>query len=150
MSTCEVVDCLPSHLSIVANRLRIEERIEFEAMGLVPRHALYNLWKNSSYRRTAFVDGEIAAVWGCAGMVLSTVGNAWFSTTPVIERVPMTFVKQARRGLAEMMQSKSTLISACGDSFERSIRLWTMLGFKLGDTMSAPNGVVFRHLIMER
>lgn len=150
MRTVEILDARPSHLSAVAGRLRPEETVEISAAGETARHLIYRLWRDSPYRRAGLVDGEIAAVWGCSGMLSSSIGEAWLFTTPVIDKNPLIFVKVARREISRMLETKTQLVSACLLSCERSVRLWTMLGFRLENPVMLPNGAQFNPLVMER
>lgn len=145
-----IVEATPAHLSTVARQLRREEVVELAGANLVGRHLMYQLWQKSIYRRAGFVDGEIAAVWGCTGMLLSPIAEAWLFTTPVIDINPMVFVKTARQELRRMLETKAKLVSACMVGCERPARLWTMLGFTLGDPIPATSGAMFHPLVMER
>jgi hypothetical protein len=131
--------------------LRPEDRAEIEAIGQKPRHFLIHLWLTSPYRRAYFVDGRIAAVAGYQGTLLSTIGHAWMLTTPEVERVPIGFLKAARQGRDEMLESVSALISGVAASYERSIRFMRLLGFEIGEPHPVPPfGRLFRDLRRER
>lgn len=149
MSRYQIVDCKPVHLSMVARRLRPEDRDEILAMGMQPRHLLYTAWRTSAHRWAAFVDGEIALVGGCAGMMLSSVGEAWLYTTPAIERVPMAFAKEAGRWLRMVLEEKSTITTSCISTYKQSLRFWQMLGFANTGEIDI-NGHSFRRLVLER
>jgi len=146
----KIVDAKPVHLSMVARRLRAGDLEEIEAAGETPRHLLFRLWRNSTHRWAAYVDGEIACVGGCAGPLASDVGEPWLFTTAAIERVPMAFARESQGWLREVLTIKRRLTTACLANYEKSLRLWTMLGFRVGDTIVYPNGAQFRQLIMER
>ena len=55
----------------VANNLRSEDKAEITGFGLDPKEALRTSFRHAIIRRTAFVDGEIAAMWGLGGAMLS-------------------------------------------------------------------------------
>lgn len=140
-----------SHMNQIADRLRKGDRSEIEATGFTPRRLLRSLWKNSHVRRTGFVDGEIAAVWGCAGVLLSPVGEMWLFTTPAVERVPMAFVKVARAEMSAILETKAVLVSSCLATYVQSVRLWKMLGFEMGAPFPmGPEAKLFRRMVMER
>lgn len=146
----EIIDAEPKHVSAVARRLRQEEVAEVAGAGETARHFMYRLWQKSIYRRAGFVDGEIAAVWGSAGMLLSPVAEVWLFTTPVIDRSPLVFVKTARVEIARMLETKTRIFSACMAGCERSSRLWTALGFTMGEGIKVPTGAIFHPLVMEK
>ncbi|HEV2674160.1 MAG TPA: hypothetical protein VGV37_06420 [Aliidongia sp.] len=139
-----------AHVRALAPRLREGDRAEVEAVGAKPRHLMHKLWRTSHTRRTAFVDGEIAAMWGCAGTLLSPIGEIWLLTAPPVERVPVAFVKEARRGISEMLETHAILVSGVLASYGRAIRLMEILGFEIGAEYSMPCGALFRELRMER
>ena len=149
MSRYEIVDCKPIHLSMVANRLRPEDRDEILATGSEPRHLLYSYFRNSAHRWAAFVDGDIALVGGCFGPLVSQEGAAWLYTTPAIERVPIAFAKEARRWLRQVLEEKTIITTTCIATYERSLRFWTMLGFK-DEGGEQVNGKTFRNLVIRR
>lgn len=150
MRQVQIIEAAPKHISAVARRLRQEEIDEVAGAGETARHFMYRLWKKSGYRRAGFVDGEIAAVWGCAGMLLSPTAEVWLFTTPVIDKNPMVFIKTARAEIAKMLETRTRIFSACMAGCERSSRLWTALGFKMGEGVRAPSGAMFYLLVMER
>lgn len=150
MPRYEIVDARPVHLSMVARRLREADRLEILAAGVEPRHVMFILWRNSTHRTAAFVDGEIAMVGGCAGTLASPTGEPWLFTTAAIERVPMAFAKESRRWLSEVLRTKSCLRTACHASYEKSARFWTMLGFKVGAPERCATGELFRPMVLER
>ncbi len=118
-----------AHIRLLVPALRDKDRAEIEAQGEAPRHLLFRLWRWSCIRRTVFVDGDIAAMWGCEGALLSHTGSAWLYTTAAAERVPIGFLKTARAGIVEMTDHFPILISDVDARYERSIRFMVMLGF---------------------
>lgn len=147
----EIIGATPRHLTMIAHRLREDDRAEIEAGGETPRHLIYSLWQRSFVSRAGFVDGEIAAVWGCMGSLLGTVGEMWLVTAPAIERIPIAFAKESQAMFRELLEVKHTLFSGCIDGHKKSLRLWSMLGFKVGEAVAIPpNGARFHILTMER
>lgn len=138
------------HIRMLVPVLRAEDRAEIYAMGTVPRHLLHRLVRSSPIRRTVFVDGDIAAMWGCGGSLLGIVGEIWLFTAAPVERVPLAFLKAARRGIDECMRTRRELASDVSADYERSIRFMRMLGFEVGHPYALPNGAMFRSLTMER
>lgn len=138
------------HLSEIARTMQDGDRAEIVAAAAVPRHLLYSLWQESHYSRAAFVDDTLAAVWGCAASFLSPYGHAWLVTAPVVAEVPMAFVREARKGIADMMEGRRMLYSACLASYAKSRRFWTLLGFEIGEPIEITTGAIFCPLTMER
>ena len=129
--TYHIVPCELKHLRKVARNLRPEELVECAAVGAVPRHMMFALWVASTYRRTALVDGRPVAVWGDAAPILSSDGHAWLFTTPALDRMPITFFKQAGIEISIMLQMRSVIRTSILNSSWRSLRFWSMLGFRI-------------------
>ncbi len=121
------------HGKIISKRLRPEDEAEIRAVHGDPRLAIRRIILASPYRRVAYVDGEVAALWGCDGTLLSTEAHAWLVTTAAVEKVPLTFFREARRELREMLQSRRLLVSHAAASYEKALRFMRMLGFTVGE-----------------
>jgi hypothetical protein len=148
---CLIVPSKIEDVYRVADHLRAEDAAEIAAFGLNPREALRNSYRHAILRRTAFVDGEIAAMWGLGGAMLSDCGNPWLMTTPAVERVPVTFLKVGRAQLDEMLAQRAFLFNFVQASYWRACRFLEVLGFVLDPaTPMGPNNVPFRRFWMER
>jgi hypothetical protein len=148
------VDLVPAtlaHLREIARTMRAEDRDEVESAGFTVRHLLHSLYQDSTLRRAALVDGELAAVWGLQGVMASDVGYPWLFTSAVVERVPFAYFRVARAEIERMLVTKRTLISHCTASYLRSARTFQMLGFTLGvPDEFGPRGCLYRSLTMTR
>jgi hypothetical protein len=146
-----IVDAKLSHIRAIVARLRPDDLAEIAATGMKPRHLLTGLWRESHIRRAALVDGEIAAVWGCAGTMLSPVGEAWLLTAPAVAKLPLAFLKETREEMRAMLATKRIVTSGVLASYESSIRFMRMVGFTVGaPTPLSSSGAMFRALKMER
>jgi hypothetical protein len=125
--------------------MRAADRAEIELCGLVPRHALTQLWRESIEPKAAIVDGEVAAAWGDAAPTLSYEGYVWLFTAPPIERIPFAFYRETRQIIARYLQVRRSLLAHVACDYERSIRFFAMLGFKVGEPVG-----MYRELRIER
>src|SRR6185312_13064875 len=82
-------------------------------------------------RKTYLVDGVLAAMSGLCGSMLGDIGYPYLLTTKAVERVPVTFVKLAREGIAEMLRHKLRLEGHVAADYEGACRLLEVLGFRL-------------------
>lgn len=140
--------CTLAHIRAILPRLREDDRAELEAAGK-PRHVLIHLWRESSVRRSYFVDDEIAAVWGCSGALAGETGELWLFTTPAVERVPITFIKEARRSIHEMLHTHTTLVSGVLAGYAKAEKFLEGMGFVMGDAQ--PYGdKMFRQVTLSR
>jgi hypothetical protein len=151
MSRYEIVPATLEHMRVMARIMREADRAEVEGVGQVPRHLLNLLYRNSTHRHAALVDGDLAVVWGVTGAVLDDEGMAWLFSAPAIERIPISFFKEAKTWLCDIMKKKRKIWSSVAVFHHQSIRFYTMLGFKLTHPVECgPRKMMFHDLIMER
>lgn len=135
----------------LAKNLRLEDEAEITGFGLDPREAIRTSFRHAIMRKTAFVDGEIAAMWGLGGAMLSDQGTPWLMTTPAVERVPVTFLKVGHAQLDEMLAQRHFLVNVVAASYRRACRFLEVLGFVLDPPqLMGPNNVPFRRFWIER
>lgn len=128
------VEITPSEVGDVyklAANLRELDRMEMTGLDLDPATVIRTSYRSAMLRRTAWVDGEIAAMWGLGGVMLSDEGSPWLLTTPTVTRVPVTFVKVAQRELREMLRLRNHLSNVVLASYREACRLLEVLGFTL-------------------
>jgi hypothetical protein len=131
----EIVDAKPVHVGLIARRLRPEDCVEIVALHGEPRKAIRRVFRGSPYRRAALVDGEIAALWGLYGTLLSTEAYVWLASTPDLSRVSaVKVVRTARKELAEMLQSREVLRGHVAADYTRARRFLELAGFREGET----------------
>lgn len=126
-----IVPTTPDHVYALADNLRAEDVEELAATGISARRALWRGYRRSLWCRTAFVDGEVAAIWGLNGGALSNFGVPWLLTGPAIERVPFAFVKEARREVAQMARLCPHLENRVLASYAKAVKMLRMLGFEI-------------------
>lgn len=135
----------------LAKNLRVEDEDEITCFGLDPRETIRMSFRQAIMRKTAFVDGEIAAMWGLGGAMLSDEGAPWLMTTPVVERIPVTFLKISRAQIDEMLAQRHLLVNFVAASYAKACRFLEVLGFVLDPPqLMGPNNVPFRRFWIER
>lgn len=151
MADYRIVPSVRAHAGMLGPRMRADDACEAAGLGLDPAGLLLHSFRSSILRHTAFVDGEIAAMWGLGGPLLGgRIGNPWLVTAPPIERIPVTFVRVARREVMEMLSVKSSLANYVAAGYQRAIRLLEVLGFSMEAPQPfGPNGVLFRRFVLE-
>lgn len=140
--------CRAADIAVMARTLRDDDRAEIEDAGLPVKHFLFRLYVDSLYRRAALVDGEIAAIWGDCAPLLSTEGHVWLLTAPPIERIPLTFFREARREIGELLRLRSLLRADTGAGYHKAHRFFALLGFQVlslgSDGSAARREIVIR------
>lgn len=148
----EILPATLDHVRLLAGSLRAEDVRECLASGGRPFKLLWRSWRSSQLlRRSAFVDGEIAAMWGIGGPWLSQTGIPWLLTAPAVERIPLRFLRECRSGMAEMLVFYPRLSNYVHADYTRSIRFLALLGFEVGEPQPhGPHGELFCAVTLER
>lgn len=130
----EIVRTTPQHLRELAPKLRAEDEAEILAFGLTLEKALWRSYKSSVMRKTALIDGEVAAVWGVCGHFLGTVGAAWLLTGSAVDKVsPLKFTRIYQQEVKEMLHLFPKLSNIVDADHSAALRLLDIVGFTLGE-----------------
>lgn len=138
----EIIPCRVSHVIAMSRNLREGDAIELAALGRPARHTMVDLYRDSILSGSAFVDGEIAAVWGFSAPLASPEAEAWLFTSPAIERAPLAFLRETRAILKRVLKSYDTIVSACDAGYLRSLQFFDLLGFSMGPPVAQGTGFV--------
>jgi len=130
-----IVPTIPAHLRELAANLRKEDEKEILAFGRKVHHVLWRSYKSSLMRRTAFIDGKLAACWGCAGELLGSQGIPWLLTTPEVKKIsPLKFARIYQQEVTEMLGMFPKLVNYVDPDYTASIRMLDIMGFKVSDS----------------
>ena len=140
-----------SHVYTLAANMRQEDAAEFEAVGIDLKAGLRKTFRAALMRESIFLDGVLAAMWGLGGDALSDIGAPWLLTTPIVERVPVTFVKVGRQNVETMLRLKPILVNYVDARYRRACRFVEALGFVLEPPVPfGPKGALFRRFELRR
>lgn len=131
-----VVEAMPEHIPIMATKLRETDLAALKAAGISAVQALELCYQRSVMRKTAFLDGEVAAMWGCRGVMLGGTGDAWLFASEGISRVPRLALRMAHR---EMAAFRSVFGRMTGYVFASDPRACRFIE-KLGGTIQPGDG----------
>lgn len=138
------------HLMELWHNMRSGDRKEVEASGRTGKKVLWRTFRNSIMCKTALIDGKVAAMWGlCAGLrddvsLLSRLGVPWLLTTPIVESLPVTFVKVGRAEVAAMRALCPELESHVAAEYTQAIGMLKLMGFSVDKAEPiGKNGVMF-------
>jgi hypothetical protein len=135
----------------LARNLRDGDRLEVASLGVTPAVGLRKSFRNALLRRTALIDGEIAAMWGLGGTAMGHTGWPWLMTAPVIETLPVSFLREARREAGRMLATHRVLRGWVAADYTMACRFLQVLGFTLGAVEPfGPLKAKFRQFTMER
>lgn len=142
----KIVDTTPAHVRTLAQTLRPQDRHEIEVYGFPTNKALWRSFKGSILRRTALIDGEVAAIWGVGGVPLSNEGQPFLMTSDAVDRIsPLRFVRIYQNEVLKMLQLFPRLVNYVDAAYDKAVRLLDIVGFRIGDPEPiGPNGALFR------
>ncbi len=128
----QIIDTTPEHIRTLGVNLRSGDREEIEAYGFPTSKALWRSYKNSILRKTALVDGEVAACWGVGGVLMGGVGQPFLMTTSAAERVsPLRFVRIYQEEVLKMLQLFPVLVNWVDPMYTKAMRLLDIIGFEI-------------------
>jgi hypothetical protein len=132
-----IVPCEIKHVYALAKTMREADKREIENLGFGVKKALYRAFRNSVLCRAALIHGEPIAIWGLAVALrqdvspLSDLGVPWLHTSPLVEKIPVAFVKVAKRELAAMRHLRPKLESFVAADYKEAVKFLKILGFAI-------------------
>ncbi|MEI6282427.1 MAG: hypothetical protein WCP82_06895 [Alphaproteobacteria bacterium] len=128
----EVIEAKPHHVGKILQRLRAEHLGCLVGSGIERREIhreMRKVFDDSAFRRAWIVDGELAAVGGVTGSLLSPYGFVWLALSQDVIRFPLAIVREARRQLGEIMATKTELATTILADDDVALRFSAFLGF---------------------
>ena len=90
-------------------------------------------FRSSTLCWSAFLDGKIVALFGCAPGFVPGMGTPWLVTAPEIESVKLRFIRQSRGYVREMLD-RYPVLSAYAYRGNKPLLGWMRgMGFELSD-----------------
>lgn len=130
---------------MLAENLRKEDAHEVNCLGEKPYKAIWRSYRKSFIRKTAFIDGKIAAMWGMTGTLISNVGHPWLLTADIVEEYPLSFVKVYKKEVTKMLKIVPLLENIVDASYDKSVKMLKLAGFSIGEPIPVgKNGALFR------
>lgn len=129
----EVIEALPRHLLSLRRNLREGDICEIKKYGDTIRMALCNTYSNSIIKKSLIIDGNVAAMYGCCGIILGQVGTPWLFTTPLIEKYYPYLASLYRREVRKMLEIFPVLENHVDAEYIGAVKLLELAGFTLYD-----------------
>ena len=136
----------PEDLAHLAEHLRAQDQAELAAGGWSDFHrALEVSVERSRWAQVALVEGEPAAVFGCAelGTLLTPIGVPWMLGTELVPRHRRVLQRWARRYIETMLQDYPRLFNAVHARNTVAMRWLKHMGFKLHAAVQVEGGEMF-------
>lgn len=144
-------ESVPADCWQLAAQMRELDAFEMRALGLEPAKAIQMAYADAIMRTTYFVDGEIAAMVGLGGTLLSDIGFPYLLTANGIEAAPFAVLREAKKNVVQMLAVKRVLEGEVLSSYSGAVRLLRAIGFKIEKPRPfGVNGEMFSRFFMER
>lgn len=129
----EIRDSVIKDVRELSKNLREKDRKESLRLGVEPHKALYYSYQQGVYRKTAFVNNEIAAMWGVAGIFLGQIGHPYLVTTPLVETISsLQFARIYRKEVEVMTKLFPILENYVDANYPEAIKMLKIAGFQIG------------------
>lgn len=140
-----------AHVRELGEKLRAGDRHEIEIYGFPTNKALWRSFKGSFLRKTAFIDGEIAAMWGVGGAPGGLKGQPWLMTTDAVYKIsPLRFAREYQREVLQMLRIFPVLVNYVDAEYNQAVRLLDIIGFNLSEPEPLGlRGAMFRKFEMK-
>ena len=115
----------------VAANIRPEDRREIEGLGHTPLALVWCVENTDHAVALINRDGEVCGLAGIGKDDRPGVGQVWMICTPAIEKNPVTFVRQARKWIAEVGKDYRMLWNQMDTRNTMHHKLVQLLGFKI-------------------
>lgn len=132
-----LVEILPStaeHAKRLSMHLREADIREAKALGLYPHRGVFYAYRHACYRKTALVDGVVAAMWGLHGELLGQTGQPYLITGTAVEKIsPIRFAKIYKQEVKIMKEFFPVLQNYVDASYTGAVRMLDIAGFDLSE-----------------
>lgn len=151
LSQVELVPARAVHIGPIANRMRVTDRAECAAFGMMPKPALRRSLASSSLAFTALVDGRPEAMMGLeVRSAIEGFGSPWMLATDAAYGHARDLIRLGPAIIAAMGDSTRHLANVVSRDNLRAIRMLRRWGFEVGGEVTMIGGVAFLTFHMER
>lgn len=136
MTSFQVVEAKPFHVGMMVRRMRLQHRSILIGLGVNAHRELKSTLDASSYRRSWFIDGQIAALGGITGSLCSSAGYIWLVLSEDALKHRIEIVREARRQIVEMFKTFTEIRATLLVQDRPSHRFAEFLGFSTPEPFS--------------
>ncbi len=133
----EIVPTEPWHIGELRGSLQAADAAEILRFGISIKEAAWGTYRKSVIRKTALIDGKVAACWGASGTLLGNNGVPWLLTSVEVTRIsPLKFVTIYQQEVYAMLKRFHRLENYVDARHEAAIRVLDIIGFTVEEPVS--------------
>lgn len=116
----------------VSERLRQEDVVEVEALGLDKETAVIESWRSSDLCYTAYVGDTPFFVFGVVYKGVRGAGYVWALGTEECDRHPVSMVRYGRMFVDHFLSICPVLVNWCDYRYGKALKWLRVIGFRIG------------------
>lgn len=139
-----IEDTIPIHLKIMATAMLPENKDIAYRAKTNPLKALWYNYRNSIICKSVFVNGNLCAIFGIAGVILGEIGRPWICMTPETQDHPFRVAFRFRRELKKMLDMFPILEDYIEETNKKGIRFLELMDFQIDKNPTPIGDIVYR------
>lgn len=137
-----MIPTVPEHIRELQDTIREADKREIESYGFSCAKGLWRSYKHGLMNQTAFIDGELAAIWGVGGTFMGSTGAPWLMTSEAIKKIsPLKFARLYQKEVHKMLKMFPNLVNYVDADYPQAVRLLQIVGFDIGEPEKHGNGM---------
>jgi hypothetical protein len=138
------------HAYDLASRMRPADAEECRATGLEPLESVLRSMLISEFTRAAFIDDELAALFGVSVTGPEKFAVPWCLTSEVVDRKPMAYWRASKLVIAELLKLYPVMVQAIDARYGAALSWATRLGFELQPAIAfGPHAMPFHPALLK-
>ena len=144
-----IVPTTTEHIEELSQTMREQDAHEAVSLGYNPGELLKISYDSSLMRKTALVNGRVAACWGVCGMPMGYTGRPWLVTSDeVYNESAFTYALIYREEVKKMAEIFPVLENYVETEYTQSVRLLKLIGFHINEPIPlGVNGELFTRFV---
>lgn len=125
-----IEEARPFHAGRMIRHMRKPHLMALCRAGGDPHKALRNVLDQSSFRRAAFIENRLVALWGVTGTLAAAEGAFWLAVSDEAVGHTGTFIRECRRQIADIRSVKSVVTTVVAAADPAARRMAAYFGFR--------------------
>lgn len=123
----EIYPAISIHAFSLATRLRVREKEAYEQLGDAYETIAQEM-RRSLYSYAVLYEGQVVAIYGVKGTLIGDSAYLWLVCSETCEKFPITFLRQSRKVVDDLLTRFSRVHGLVLCDFEKSVRWLRWIG----------------------